>query len=195
MDEMESGDWSDLGIEWRAIDPDLPVITARLDARLRRQSRRIAAGLVLMATLCVAGLLLGATTLWIGWRSGTWHFLVRGAGILIVSGMLAGSAWLLAPAGTARAATLSQMIDLAIERSLKLVRLTRSGLWACGVAALCGLAGAAIRTRLAAAPQMSPLVDLALLGLLASVLYLGGRRFETRVRQYVQVKKALRGAP
>ncbi len=101
--------------------------------------------------------------MWIGWRSGTWYFVTRGLGIVIISILLAGCARWQLPVRSARlAVTLSQMLDLAILRAARMVML-RVGLWSCGIAAAIGLLGTWIRVRASGLPRMSPIVGLILL--------------------------------
>ena len=59
------------------------------------------------------------------------------------------------------------MIDLAIARAQRTLVTIRLGLYACAVAAVFGLVGTAIRTYLTRPPRMSPVVDLAVLVMVA----------------------------
>jgi len=194
MSEQNDSYWDDLGVNWAAIDPDIGIITPRLEARLRRQSNWITAGLVSAWMVSACGLVLGLVTMWTGWQSGAWHFVTRGFGITVVSLLLAGSARWLRPVRSAeQAVALSEMLDLAIQRAMRMVLLIRLSLWACGLAAASGLVGTAIRTHLSDPPRMSPIVDLILLGLFAMVLYLCGRQCDASVARYELLKHSLVG--
>jgi hypothetical protein len=192
MNEPRDAYWDDLGVTWSAINPDIHVITPRLQARLRQQSRWITAGLLLAVPLVAAGVLLGVVTLWSGWSSGTLNFVTRGMAILAVSFILAFSASLLLPVRSSETASaLSEMIELAVRRAHRSVLLVRWGLVACGIAAVFGLVGTAIRTHLAGPPRMSPIVDLTVLALAAAVLGLCGRHGKASLARYRLLKRVL----
>jgi hypothetical protein len=192
MTESSDAYWDELGVAWCAIDPDISVIASRVEARLRRQSRWITAGLVIGLPLGVAGVLLGVATIWGGWRSGAWNLITRGIAIAAMSAILTLAVSLLLPVrsrGTTRA--LSEMIDLAIGRAQRTLSLIRAGLSACVIAAVFGLVGTAIRTHFAAPPRMSPIVDLVVLVLIALVLFLYGRQIRVELEKYRTLKHAL----
>jgi hypothetical protein len=184
--------WDELGVAWRAINPDVNVIVPRLKARLRRQSFLIAAGLIAGLPLSAAGLLLGLLTIWSGWNTGTWNFVTRGIAIGVVSLILATATSLLLPVRASDAVrAVSEMIDLAIARSQRTLLAIRLGFCACAVAAVFGLAGMAIRTYLTRPPRMSPLVDLAALAICALGLYLYGRQVKVNLDKMRYLKHAL----
>jgi hypothetical protein len=184
--------WDELGIAWCAIDPDIRVITSRVEAQMRRQSRWITAGLVTGLPLGVTGVLLGAATIWGGWHSGAWSFVTRGIAITAISAILTFAVALLVPVRS-RGGTpaLSEMIDLTIARAQRTVSLTAAGFLACIIAAVFGLVGSAIRTRIATPPRLSPIVDLLVLGLIALVLFLYSRQIRLELQKFRSLKRAL----
>jgi hypothetical protein len=190
MTESSDAYWDELGVAWCAIDPDISVVAQRLGARLRRQSRWITAALVIGLPLGAAGVLLGATTIWSGWHSGTWNFVTRGIAIIAMSAILTLAVSSLLSVRSGGAGGLSEMIDLAVGRAQRTLVLIRAGLYACAIAAVFGLVGTAIRTHLAAPPRMSPIVDLAVLALVALALFLYGRQVKVELWKY----RTLRGA-
>jgi hypothetical protein len=192
MTESSEAYWDELGIVWCAIDPDNSIITPRVEARLRRQSRWIMAGLVIGLPLGAAGVLLGVATIWSGWHSSAWNFVTRGIAIAAMSAILTLAVSLLMPVRSRGAApALSEMIDLAIGRARRTLSLIRAGLYACVIAGLFGLVGTAIRTHIAAPPRMSPIVDMVLLVLIALVLFLYSRQIRSELEKYRSLKRAL----
>jgi hypothetical protein len=192
MTESSDAYWDELGVAWCAIDPDISVITLRLGARLRRQSRWITAGLVTGLTLGAVGAMLGAATIWSGWYSGAWNFVTRGVAIVVISAILTFTVLsLLSVRSWATTSALSEMIDFAISRAQRTLSLIRAGIYACVIAAVFGLVGTTIRTHLAAPPRMSPIVDLVVLALIALVLFLFGRQIQAELGKYRTLKHAL----
>lgn len=192
MTESSDAYWDELGVAWSAIDPDISVVAPRLGARLRRQSRWITAALVVGLPLGAAGILLGVATIWSGWHSGAWNFVTRGIAIIAMSAVLTFAVSSLLPVRSGGATGgLSEMIDLAIGRAQRTLVLIRAGLYACVIAAVFGLVGTAIRTHLAAPPRMSPIVDLAVLALVALALFLYGRQIKVELWKYRTLRDAL----
>ena len=192
MTESSDAYWDELGVVWCAIDPDVRVIAPRLGARLRRQSRWITAGLVVGLPLGAAGVLLGVATTWSGWHSGAWNFVTRGIAIIAMSAILTFAVSSLLPLRSGGATGgLSEMINLAIGRAQRTLVLIRAGFYACVIAAVFGLVGTAIRTHLAAPPRMSPIVDLAVLALVALALWLCGRQIKIELWKYRTLRDAL----
>jgi hypothetical protein len=184
--------WDELGVAWCAVSPKIDVIAPRLEARLRGQSMLIKAALFLGLPLSVAGLLLGVLTIWSGWTSNTWNFVIRGVAIAAISLLAAGALSLLLSAKASDVArTVSDMLDLAITRAERMLVVIRFGLYACTVAAVFGLAGTAIRSRVATPPQMSPIVDLAMLALVAVGLLLYARHTKATLARLRALKHAL----
>jgi len=195
MTEPNESFWDELGVRWCSIDPDVGAITPRLRARLRQQSRWISVGVISSALVGVAGLILGIATIAMGWNSDLWHFVIRGLGITAVSALaMRVGRMLLSVQSAERTASLGQMLELAIQRSMRMVVLMRLGLWACGILAISGLIGTAVRTHFSGPPQMSPILDMMLLGLVAAVLHLYGRLCRESLARYTQLKRSVAGA-
>jgi hypothetical protein len=194
MTESNENFWDELGLRWCAVDPNIGIITPRLAARLRRQSLWMNIGIISAGSTSAAGLLLGIVTIWLGWKSSAWHFVIRGLGVTAVAAVIAGSAWmLLSVRSSERASTLSEMIELAILRSVRMALLMRLGMWACGIAAVVGLIGTAVRTHLSGPPRMSPILDLILIGLVTTVVYLCGRQCDATLASYTRLKYSIIG--
>jgi hypothetical protein len=191
MSKSSDDYWDELGVTWCAIDPDTSAIKPRLEARLRRQTEWITAGLVIGLPLGVAGVLLGVVTICLGFL-GPWNFVTRGIAILAMSVILTLAVWSLQPVrsvDTTRA--LSQMIDLAIDRGHRTLSVIRAGLYTCAIAAVFGLVGTAIRTHLGNPPKMSPIIDLVIVALIALALFLYGRQIRVEGAKYRTLKRAL----
>jgi hypothetical protein len=192
MTESPDAYWDELGIAWCAIDPDISVITPRLEVRLRAQSRWIMVGLVVGLPLGAAGVLVGVATIWGGWHSGAWNFVTRGIAIAAVSAILTFAVSLLMPVRSwGDTPALSEMIDLALDRAQGTLSLIRAGVYACVIAAVFGLVGTAIRAHSATPPRMSPIVDLVVLVLIALALFLYGRQIRLELHKYRSLKRAL----
>ncbi len=184
--------WEELGVAWTAINPEIAVIMPRLQSRIRRQSIFITASLILGFPLGLAAFALGVYSTWIGWTTGAWNFVTRGVALVAIAAIL----WLamssllhVRAGGGARA--LSDLLDFAIARCKKTLFAIRLGFYACGVAALFGLVGTAIRTHLFRPPALSPLIDLAVLAIFALGLFLYGRRIQDDLAKYRYLKHAL----
>jgi hypothetical protein len=184
--------WDELGVTWIAMDPDIKVISPLLEARLRSQSRWITAGLWLGLPASAVGLLLAVFTIWIGWSSGTWNFVIRGIAMGAIATIFAiGVASLLPMRAGDATRSLPEMIDLAIGRARRSLLLIRLGLFACAIAAISGGVGTAIRVHLTGPPRMSPLVDLAVLALAALVLFVGSRPIKLDLEKYKALQRAM----
>jgi hypothetical protein len=137
-------------------------------------------------------LLLGALTIWTGLTTGTWNFVTRGLAIGVISAIVAIAVSLLLPVRASEAArALSEMIELAIARTQRTLAMIRLGFYACAVAVVFGLIGTAIRAYLASPPRMSPVVDLAVLGVFALGLFLCSRRVRVNLEKLRYLKRAL----
>lgn len=192
MTKSSDAYWDELGVAWCAIDPDVTVVASRLEARLCRQSRWIRAGLVIGLPMGAAGVLLGAVTIGIGLSSGAWNFVTRGIAIVAISAMLTCALWSLRSVSAAgNSSTLSQMIDLALGRAQRTLSLIRVGLYSCVIASVFGLVGAAIRMQFGRPPRMSPVIDLAIIALVALVLVLCRRQFRVELGQYRALRRVL----
>ena len=184
--------WDELGVAWRALNPDTDVIAPRLTARLRRQSLLISVGLVVGLPLSAAGVLLGVLTVWRGWSTGPWNFIPRGIAIAAMSVLLATAASVLLQVRASDAArAVSDMIDLAIARAQRTLLTIRLGFCACIVAAVFGLVGTAIRMYLTGPPRLSPVVDMAVLAIVTLGLFLLTRHTRTSLAKLSALKHAL----
>ncbi len=186
--------WDELGIEWTAIQPDNAVVAPRLEARIHRQSMLINRGLIVGLLAALTSALVSAFCIWIGWHTGEWNFVIRGIAFAVIAGILSlGITALLRVRSGGGPQSLSEMLGLSISRLRKALWLTRLGFAACGITALLGVAGTMVRTHLSRPPAMSPLVDLALLAVLALGLFLYGRRAQSDLRKYTQLRHILVG--
>ena len=184
--------WDDLGVVWRAIDPDVSAIAPRIEARVRRQSAQIVATLVVGLPLSALGISLGLLTIWRGWTTGSWHFVTRGVAIVTIASLIGVAMLSLLRVRAGRAVAVSEMLELSIARAQRAVIGIRLGIAACMVGAVMGLVGTAIRTRVSGPPLMSPIVDLVLLALSAAGLFAWGRNVRLQLRRLQAVKRALR---
>ena len=192
MTPLHDDYWDDLGVAWRAINPDVSVIAPRIEVRVRRQSALIVATLAIGLPLSAIGFGLGVFTIWRGWTTGSWNFATRGAAIVTIAILIAiAMVSLLGVRGSRAAAPVSAMLDLSIARAQRALIVIRLGMAACAVAAVLGLVGTAIRSRLSGPPLMSPIVDLVLLALTALGLFAWERIIRLRVGQLRAVKHAI----
>lgn len=184
--------WDDLGIAWRAIKPEVNVLMPRLQARLHRQSLFITLGLIAGLPLTGAGFILGLCTIWSGWTSGTWNFVIRGIAIGIISIILGFATSLLVPLRANKASrALSEMIDLSIARLQRIFLAVRLAIFACVAAAVIGLMGSVVRAQLTRPPQLSPIVDIVILALCALGLDLYGRQVKFGLEKMRYLKRTL----
>lgn len=183
--------WDDLGVAWRAVNPEVSAIASRIEARVRRQSALIVAALAIGLPLSAIGLGLGGFTVWRGWTTGTWNFVTRGAAIVTISILASIVMVSLLGVRGASTAALSEMLDLSIARVRRTLLSVRLGIAACVVAAVLGLVGAAIRSRLSGPPAISPIVDVALLALTALALFAWGRNLRFQLQRLRAVQRAL----
>ncbi len=170
-----------------------PVMALQLRVRLRRQSRWMAVALVIGVLFGAMGVLLGLGTIGIGLSSRTWNFVTRGVAIIAMSMILIFAVW---PFQSIRSLdtvqALSEMIDLAIDHAQKIRSLIRAGLYCCVIAAVFGLLGTAIRTHLGRPPKMSPIVDLAILALVAVVAVAWDRQTRRELEMYRSLPHGVR---
>lgn len=184
--------WDELGVAWVAAVPKIGAITPQLESRLRGQTMFIRGALLLGICASVAGLILGGVTIWIGVNSGAWNFVTRGIALLamaLLAGVAAGALSPVRASDEARA--LSEMIELSIARARRALLTVRLALWACAVAGVFGLAGSVLRTHLSGPPKMSPVVDLALLGVVAVALVLYRQNMTAALAKFEYLKRAL----
>ena len=192
MTEPHDDYWDDLGVVWRAIDPEVSAIAPRIEARVRRQSVQIVATLVVGLPLSAIGVSLGVLTIWRGWTAGSVHFVTRGLAIVTIAGLMGLAMLSLLRVRAGRAVAVSDMLELSIARAQRVVIGIRLGMAACMVGAVMGLVGTAIRTRVSGPPLMSPIVDLVLLALSAAGLSAWGRNVRVQLGRLQAVKRALR---
>ena len=184
--------WDELGVAWCAINPQPLVIAPKLRSRLRRQSLSIMAGLIAGFLLGGAGILLGVFTIWSGWGTGTWNFVIRGVAIMATSAIiLIGAVRLLPVRADEVASTLSDMIDFSILRAQRTLLMIRLGYVTCAIASVFGLAGTAIRTHFTGPPKLSPIVDLAIVLVFALGLHVYGRCIKADFRKMYALRHAL----
>jgi len=185
--------WDELGVAWCAIKLEAEPTSARLGSWVRRQSLLIAIGLAIALPLGVLGFLLGVYTIIVGLRTGAWFFVTRGMTIDIVS-MLVLYAWSLLLPVRARenAKAMSDMIDLAILRTRRILRVIQVSYYACGILLVGGLAGAYIRASVGK-PSQGPLVLSSLiLGICATGAFLYGREMRRSLEKFSHLKQVLR---
>ena len=183
--------WDELGVTWCAIDPNISVIKPRLEARLRRQTDWITAALAVGLPLGVAGVLLGVVTICLGFL-GPWNFVTRGIAIVAMSVILTRAVWSLQPVRSVdTTSALPEMIDLAIDRADRTLSMIRAGLYSCVIATVFGLVGTAIRTHLGNPPKVSPVIDMAIVAMIALVLSLYRQQIRARLQKYKALKRAL----
>jgi hypothetical protein len=184
--------WDELGIAWRAIKPEINVLMPRLQARLHRQSLFITLGFIAGVPLSVAGFILGLHTIWSGWTSGTWNFVIRGIAIGVISIILGIATSLFVPVRASKATrALSELIDLSIARSQRILLTLRLAFYACVVAAVLGLMGSVVRAQLMRPAQLSPVVDTVALALCALGLDLYGRQIKLGLEKMRYLKRTL----
>ena len=192
--KSEGAYWDDLGIEWRATDPEPKQVTPPLQARLRRQSLAITAAFALGIPLCGAGVILGVCTLWRGWTSETWNFVTRGVAIVVVSALLIRALIALLPfRAHMDIQSLAEMFEIAVARIRRTLFLVRMAIVCCVVAGVFGIVGTAIRIRAGSAPRLSPIVDLIIIALIISLLWLYGRTLSAEDRKFEYLRRTVGG--
>ena len=168
MNEHAEKYWDELGVAWRAIEVKADVVGPRLQARLRRQSLLIQSALAAGIPLGALGIVLGVMTIRVGWVTGAWYFIARGTAIGIIAALaLTTSVTLVAVRANSDARALAEMLDLAIRRARASLLVIRVSLLSCAIAAALGVVGAVFRTRAGRPPALSPIVDVAVLLLIA----------------------------
>jgi hypothetical protein len=192
MSGPSENNWDDLGVAWRAIDVDINVVTPRLQSRLRRQSLFIRAVLLLGVPLLACGIVLGALTVWWGWRTVMWNFVIRGVAIGIIATLaLTALLSLLSIRGSDHARALSEMIELAIRRARASLAVIRIGLLSCAIAGGLGVVGAVVRTRAGKPPALSPVVDVVVLVLVTVILLAYRHRAGVTLAKLRYLKQAI----
>jgi hypothetical protein len=196
MTEPRDPYWDDLGIAWCAIETDTSGILGRLQTRLRRQTLLMTGALALGLPVTAAGLVIGVMTLWFGWKSGTWNFLTRGAAIVIISGIALRGLWLLLPVRhSSNGEPLSDMLALAVARGERMLTMIRLALSACVIAAVFGLIGTALRHAFGRPPALSPVIDLAVLAIVALMLSTYLRQGKINLAKFQYLKRTITSDP
>ena len=113
--------WDDLGVVWRAVDPDVSAIAPRIEACVRRQSVQIVATLMVGLPLSAIGVSLGVLTIWRGWTAGSVHFVTRGLAIVTIAGLMGLAMLSLLRVRAGRAVAVSDMLELSIARAQRVV--------------------------------------------------------------------------
>ena len=184
--------WDELGVAWRATNPEVTRLTGDLKARATRQWRMIAALLAVGIPLSVAGAALGLFTIWIGWSSGAQNFVTRGIAIDVISALCLRALLSFRPlSAPIETASLSELLDTLAARTRRTLVLLRIGLAACAIAAVFGVIGVMLRTRSGAGPQMSPVIDLVLLALIALALWAYVGRVESTRAKFEHLRRTL----
>ncbi|MBV8844592.1 MAG: hypothetical protein JO307_17435 [Bryobacterales bacterium] len=184
--------WDELGIAWSAIETDTRVLIPKLQARLRSQSLMINALVGIGLPVTIAGFVIGAFTVCRGFETGAWNFVTRGSAIVIASAMaLKGLALLLNVRTAGHAESLSEMLVIAVARSERTVSVIHLCLGACGIALVLGVAGAVIRARLSSPPLLSPVIDTAILLIVAVALLVYLRQARITLAKFRYLKDTL----
>jgi hypothetical protein len=185
--------WDELGIAWQATPaPEVPL--ERMKAHFRHASRQIGLAIWfagLGGTFLAA---LGAFTVWQGSRQGALNFEIRGIAVLIVAAILwvmVGTLW---PVRGGNARSLSEFAEIGLARAKRSRRELVMALAACAVAAVLGVIGTIVRTAADHPPAMSPLIDLAILALLAGIVEALRRRFRGEEARYAYLRDAVRSS-
>jgi hypothetical protein len=192
MTEPPDPYWDELGIAWKAVNPPMDVIVPRLRSRIRRQGLFITISLILGLPLGLSSFVLGVYSVWIAFTTGAWNFFTRGLALLAIGAIITlamRAAMHVKSSGETTA--LPEMLDLAMARLDKTLFAIKLGFWSCGVAALVGLVGAAIRTRLSRPPALSPLVDLAVLAIIGLGLFEYSSRLRSELAKYKYLRRTL----
>lgn len=183
--------WDELGIAWRATNPDLTVITPRLMARMRWQRIGMLGMMAVGIPLSIGGLILGIYTLVAGFSFHIWNFVTRGIAVLVISLLFGLASWSVRGGLRAYTGSLMEMIDASISRTEGLTRAVRLGYWVCAVAAVFGLVGYAIRARLDHPAAMSPIGPLIFLGISCAALLLYHRHVRNDLARFRYLRHAL----
>jgi hypothetical protein len=162
-----------------------------MQAHFRRESARIRLAIWLAALGGTALVGLGAFTLWQGWRLGAINFGTRGLAVLIVAATLWMMVAMLWPVRHENALSLREFVDLRLARARRSRRAVGLALAACAVAAVLGTLGAALRYAAGDPPELSPIMSLALLALIAVIVEAVRRRFRSEEARFAYLMRAL----
>jgi hypothetical protein len=185
--------WDELGIAWQAATPVSSVPLDRMTARFPRESARIRLAMALAAVGGTVLAVLGTFTLWQGWRLAAWNFGARGLAVLIVAAMAWAAVIILWPVRRGDdARSFSDFAELGFARAKRSRRVVVLALAACVIAALFGSLGAALRYAAGDPPELSPVISIALLALLAGIVEALRRRFRGEEARFGYLRNALR---
>jgi hypothetical protein len=162
--------WDELGVSWRASVPDAGVTSSRLKARLTLQSALLTAGTIVSAVVSLVGFGLAAWALWIGWSSQAWNFLTRGVSLAAVSLLAVMATLALRARNSMETRSLSEMLQVAVARTERLIRAAELGCYSVVMLAIGGTIGYALRIRLGRPPVMPVVEDLLALAIAALAL-------------------------
>lgn len=191
MTETKDAYWDDLGVAWTAINPAIQTIAPRMKSRLRRQTIFIAIVLSAGLPLGLAGVALGAWTIWLGATTGAWFFVTRGIAILAMSAIAGFAAWSFKSALRDDTASLGAMIELALLRTQRWRGAIRLGYFISGIAVLFGTVGYSIRVNYGKPPAGRPEDALIALALFVLALFLLQRRARDQVAKYRYLKQLM----
>jgi hypothetical protein len=184
--------WDELGIAWQAASPAIDIPLDRMKRHLRRETRQIWLAIFLSALFGTLGTVLGVLTIWQGWRLGALNFATRGIAVLIVAGILwtiVATLWPVRSGQEAR--SFKDFADLGFARARRSRHVVVLGLAGCAVAAVLGVIGTVIRSGGDRPPALSPLIDLAVLALLAGIVEALRRRFRSEEARFAYLRNAL----
>ena len=191
MSDRKDAYWDELGIAWRAQEPEAALVASRLEPALKLQAALVRSAALLGLPCGVLGLGLAGWTVWAGVSGHAWNFVTRGLTLGVVAAMALVAAAALRAALKGESRSLRERLDLAILRAERLMQAASLGCAALAVLAVGGLAGYAIRARLGRPPQASPVEALLALAVLALILA-WTRASQSRARErYQRVARAL----
>lgn len=183
--------WDELGLAWTAINPQAK-IGPQLKDRLRRQSLFTTAMLFGGLALSLAGIALGAWTIWRGASVEAWFFVTRGIALVTIALLLGSAAWSFRHAWRDNSQSLAAMIELALARAQGWRGAIRLGYFALGIAAAFGTAGYEIRVHAGKPSALSPAEPLIVLAMLGLVLFLLQRKANDDIAKYRYLKHLMR---
>lgn len=190
---MEPSDayWDELGIAWRAIEPDLQAGIPRMKRQMRWHALQMGAVVFGGVPVGIAGGALGIWTVWVGSSTGAWNFVTRGAAILVIGSLVLCAGLSARSARRADTRTLAAMVGLALLRAEKWCLAIRLGYAACIVAAVLGMIGYGIRTHAGKPPAMSPIEPMVVLAMLWVVLMLLHHGVRAGIAKYRYLQRML----
>lgn len=183
--------WDQLGISWRANIGDTQLISTHFETRLKFQSELLTGAIAVGATVSLLGFALGAWTLWIGWISQTWNFLMRGVTLAIVSFLAAMATLALRTRNGVETRSLREMLQVLSARTERLIRAADLGCYSMVIVALGGTVGYTLRVRLGHPPAV-PLAEDLLAVVVVGLTLVWYRRIQARaLRRYRHLERAI----